>query len=504
MVDLRDEDRAALAARGIDPSEIMRQVALLREPPPPAKLVRAATPGDGIRQLTDDERAPLLARHEEAATQGRLTKLVPASGAASRMFQAAAAVRANEGKAADHAAIANMRARFEEFAFQPAAVAHGIDDSNEQAWLDGLLAETGLDLARRPKGLIPFHRYPGQTPPSRSAFVEHLIEGAAYVRDAAGRCRSHFTVATAHEDAFRRELTHARAAFETPLGLTFETGFSHQSPATDTVALDGVTHELFRQDDGQLLFRPGGHGALLANLDALGGDIVLIKNIDNVVPEDRQPLVATWQRLMTGLLVDVQRQVFIHAKRLEATPANDDAIEHACAFLVSSLNVPATAVPARPDPRRAFLADRLSRPIRVCAMVRNTGEPGGGPFWVEDGDGAVGLQIVEGAQIDRDDPAQAAILESATHFNPVALVCGLRDHVGHPFELARYVDPRCAFVADKSHDGRRLRALEHPGLWNGAMARWNTVFVEVPAATFAPVKTVLDLLRPEHQPPVTP
>jgi len=302
-------------------------------------------------------------------------------------------------------------------------------------------------LAALPKGLLPFHRYAGT---SRTPFEEHLVEAAATVRDANGNCRLHVTVSPEHRAAFARVLESARPRLERETEARFVVEFSEQSPSTDTVALDESGH-LLRDAEGRILFRPGGHGALLKNLEESGGDVVLVKNIDNVVPDARRAPTILWKRLLAGFLV-----------------------------------------------RRERASDR-QRPIRICGVVRNEGEPGGGPFWVAGPEGE-SRQIVESAQVDLLERGQAAIWGKATHFNPVDLVCSLRDAAGRPFDLSRFVDERAVFVAKKTHEGRALLALERPGLWNGAMAHWETVFVEVPKETFAPVKTILDLLRPEHLP----
>jgi len=363
----------------------------------------------------------------------------------------------------------------------------------------------GLGYAELPKGLLAFHRYP-EGP--RTPFEEHLVEAADVTQSEDGLCLLHFTVSPDHQDAFERLLDRARPVFEERLACRFEVTFSTQRTSTDTLAVDPGDLP-FRQDDGSLLFRPGGHGALIDNLKELGRegwDVILLKNIDNVVPDGRKPLVHLWKRLLGGCLLSVRERVFGHLDRLEALDGlrgkkAEAAVREAEAFLESELCRPlpegfaATALQAR----KSFLMDALDRPLRVCGVVRNQGEPGGGPFWVESPSGAVSLQIVEASQIDPRDPEQQAILESSTHFNPVDIACGLRDRHGRAYDLHRYIDPATVFISHKSHEGRPLKALERPGLWNGAMAGWNTVFVEVPDATFAPVKTVLDLLRPEHQ-----
>jgi hypothetical protein len=314
-----------------------------------------------------------------------------------------------------------------------------------------------------------------------------------------GLCRLHFTVSPQHEAGFRELLETAGPRLGADLGARFEVGFSRQEPATDTLAVDPENRP-FRQADGSLLFRPGGHGSLLGNLGAwarAGGDLVLLKNIDNVVPDAGKPLVNEWKQLLLGLLVERTERAHALAARLASEGAAPALLDEGERFLAEELSL--HLAPAAPEERARRLADRLDRPFRVCGVVPNTGEPGGGPFWVRSGAGEVSLQIVETSQIDRDSPEQQAQLAASTHFNPVDIVCSLRDRHGRPHDLDRHVDPGTVFLAEKSHEGRPLKALERPGLWNGAMAGWNTVFVEVPNATFAPVKTVLDLLRPEHQ-----
>ncbi|HSB62684.1 MAG TPA: DUF4301 family protein [Thermoanaerobaculia bacterium] len=415
------EDRTRIEARGLTVEEVERQAALLRNPPPPAKLLRPCTAGDGIVRFEEGEHAELLALADEAARAGRLSKFVPASGAASRMF---ASVLGGGPESPE-------RKKFFEsvdaFAFSFAG---------------------DLDrLAATPKGLLAFHRYPDG---SRTAFEEHFFEAAYTVRDGVGTCRIHFTVLPAHRASFEQALSQVLPRVERLTRARFIVSFSEQAPSTDTVAID-EKGRLFRDSEGRLLFRPGGHGALLKNLAGTEGDIVLVKNIDNVVPDDLRAPTLLWKRLLAGTLVRLER------------------------------------------------ASTRARPLRVCGVVRNEGEPGGGPFWVG-GPRGESRQIVESAEVDLANPEQAEIWRAATHFNPVDLACSLRDSSGRPFDLSRFVDERAVFIAKKTHEGRTLFALERPGLWNGAMALWETVFVEVPKETFAPVKTALDLLRAEHQP----
>ncbi|HEV8631032.1 MAG TPA: DUF4301 family protein, partial [Thermoanaerobaculia bacterium] len=347
------------------------------------------------------------------------------------------------------------------------------------------------------KGLIPFHRYPTG---SRTAVEEHLWEGSRYLADAEGVYRLHFTVAAEALERFARETTDAADRLLRARGLVAEVGFSVQDPATDTLAAT-PEGDPFRHDDGTLLLRPGGHGALLGNLAALDARWVLLKNVDNVRPESAQELVAHWQEVLGGLLVALEERAHDLVRRL-ADEQDAGATAAAAGFLADELAVPeALAADEGADgDRRSLLRERLDRPLRVCGVVENRGEPGGGPFWVAREGGAPSPQIVERAELGEvAAAAQQEVFAAATHFNPVQIAAGLRDASGRPFDLRRFVDERAVFIAAKSHAGRPLLALERPGLWNGAMAGWNSVFVEVPGETFAPVKTLFDLLRAEHQ-----
>lgn len=450
-------DLAEIEARGIERQEIERQLALHASPPPKAVLDRPCTVGDGIETLAP-ERAPALERlAAEAAADGRIRVFIPASGAATRMFESLLAWPQREtlpavdelrrrAASGDRAATDLLRLadEIESFAFHTELrdlLGRRSGEAPHGEILRALLGAEGLGLADLPKALVPFHH--GEHG-ALTALEEQIAEAAGYASDAAGVCRLHFTLAP----DFTARCRTLAASHATRLGVRAEIEFSQQSPATDTLAAT-LDARPFRLGDGRLLFRPGGHGALLANLAGLGADLVVIKNIDNVLPVRRRAEVVTWKRRLLGLLVRLH--------------AGDDG-----------------------------------RPLRVCGVVPNRGEPGGGPYWVRGAGGAAQPQIVESAQVDHDDPTQAAAWSSATHFNPVDLACAVRDAAGRPYDLDRFRDPSAVFVTRKSHDGRPLLALEHPGLWNGAMAHWRTVFVEVPGSTFAPVKTVADLLRPEH------
>ncbi len=503
---LTDADREQLRARGIALEEARRQLDLLASPPVHARLVRPATVGDGIESVPDAEVPELLGRHVRAAAAGRLLWFVPASGAATRMFRdlapfvrgGSATRSVGQAEAARQLLEGLPRLPFfdelrAELARRGLELDRLVDEKRVGEILAALLDRDGLGLADLPKGLVPFHRYADA---ARTAFEEHLVEAASVVRNTSGRCRLHFTVSPEHLSRFQALLVGVRGEYERRLGVRLEVGFSEQSPTTDTLAVE-LDGRPLRDGSGRLVFRPAGHGALLENLSAVGGDLVLIKNVDNVARDRFKEIADRWKALLVGRLLGLEKQVREHLAAMDRSSPDPERLAGALEFL--HLEIPSEIESAGAEARRAFLIETLDRPLRVCGVVRNTGEPGGGPFWVRGRDGRVSLQIVEGAQVDPGSPEQQEILRRSTHFNPVDMVCALRDRAGRPHDLRRFADPEAVIVAKKSWEGRPIVALERPGLWNGGMAGWVTVFVEVPLETFNPVKTVLDLLRPEHQ-----
>ncbi|MCC6651567.1 MAG: DUF4301 family protein [Candidatus Eisenbacteria bacterium] len=504
-------DEGVLARRGLASAEAVRQLSTMAHPPGFARLDRPCTAGDGLVVLESARVDELLRAHAAAAGAGRVTVFVPASGAATRMFKdllaalaSGRALEPDEVRAAAAAGDGEARALLAwveglpRFAFRDALAAvlraRGLDLDTVRAngpWralLEGCLEPAGLDHARLPKALLEFHREDAAV---RTAFEEQLAEAAPLARDESGLCRLHFTVSPEHRALFETLLARARAERERGGALRYEVGFSEQHPATDTIAADPAGGP-FRGPAGELVFRPAGHGALLRNLGELGADLVFLKNIDNVAVARLREPTSRWSAALVALAAELAGRAGALAARLHSA-AGDGAVEEARAFLRDELGERQL-----PSSREALLG-LLERPLRVCGMVRNTGEPGGGPFWVRGEGGPVTRQVVESVQVDPASPEQLAILRSATHFNPVFLACSLRDRHGRPWELDRFTDPDAVLVTRKSAFGRDLLALERPGLWNGAMARWNTIFVEVPLEVFNPVKTVLDLLRPEHQ-----
>jgi len=490
------DDLARLEAHGITLAEAGRQLALLSQPDHHMRIDRPCTVGDGIVALDDAARARCAAAGAAALADGRVTRFVPASGAASRMFADLERLRAQAPSPSEDetrrtaAAFLEGAPRLALWDTLVAQIARTGGDAPQMLeageWrplLDALLGAPGMDAGAQPKGLLPFHRAEGGV---RTAFDEQLVEAATLGGGGGRPVRAHFTVSGPHRAGFEAALAAARARMP---DVRFEVDFSEQSPATDTLAADPAGGP-FRQDDGTLLFRPAGHGALIGNLGALGADLVLMKNIDNVVPDRLKAPTYEWSRTLLGLLAEVTAEAHDFAARLDSGRGDASA---AASFLAGRF---AWRAPADGDDRDAAVRAALRRPIRVCGMVRNTGEPGGGPYFVA-GQGA-GPQIVESAQVDMSDPGQARIFREATHFNPVFMACALRDPEGRPYDLDRFVDPAAVIVTRKTAQGRPLLALERPGLWNGAMAHWNTIFVEVPGGVFHPVKTLFDLLRPEH------
>lgn len=467
------------------------------------KLAAAATPSKGIQVLDAKARQEAIDRY--GRFQGEVVKFVPASGAASRMFKDL--FEGRDVLASGKSLGPDSKARkfvdnIGRFAFYSKEDFEGL---TPYAVLDHVIGQgasasgkPGLDYGNRPKGQVLFHRYRDEV---RTAFEEHLVEGALYARSASGKVKIHFTVSPAHQAGFEKILQDTVAKFEERFGCRYDISFSVQDPATDIIAVN-EDNTPFLKEDSKPLYRPGGHGALLGNLAAVDGDIIFLKNIDNVVHQRLLDETVTWKKVLAGRLLEVRDRIYGYLVALDGMMAsgkeNKGLTDEIRAFLEQEFCVVLPEVPAEIYPR--YLHAKLNRPIRVCGMVKNEGEPGGGPYIVYDADGATSLQILEGAQLDMNDPATVAMLKGSTHFNPVDVVCCTVNYLGAKFDLQRFVDPETGFISHKSYEGRPLKAQELPGLWNGSMSNWNTVFVEVPLITFNPVKTVLDLLRPEHQP----
>lgn len=464
---------------GLTPAALETQLKNFREGFPFLPVTRAASCGDGIRVLDAAGIEQAAARYDRAKESLRVVKFVPASGAATRMFKDLFEF-VREGRRT--AVVGELLANLRRFAFWPELRTIIGDDADELRTVENIVAE-GLRYGETQKGLVSFHRYGDEV---RKAVEEHLVEGAQYAA-AGGEVKIHFTVSPEHLTRFEALLAEKIPGYESRFGVKYRISFSVQDPSTDTLAVNPDCTP-FRRADGRLLFRPAGHGALIGNLGKIDADIVFVKNIDNVTTDARRGDTVLYKKALAGVLLALQERIFEYLMALEVPGAE---LEPIAAFIENEL-----CVKLPKDYGTALLRQVLDRPIRVCGMVRNEGEPGGGPFWVTGADGLETLQIAESNQIA---PEKRELMRLATHFNPVDLVCSFRTSKGGRFDLQEFVDPATGFISRKSDGGRELLAQELPGLWNGAMARWNTVFVEVPITTFSPVKVVTDLLRPEHQ-----
>lgn len=511
---LTQQDRDCITARGTSVETVEHQLAIFQRGIPFITLTKPCTIHEGIEQIADTELSQFEEIFRQAMTQGRITKFVPASGAASRMFKALLPCCENASNQAtpsltssEHASLKPFLDRLSDFAFYDdlentlAKQGHGLHTLRTQGQyqpiLEALLHPRGLNYAKRPKGLLAFHRYEDHV---RTPIEEHLIEAAIYARDDNNQAHVHFTISPEHQEAVQEHIEVARQRFKQD-DLDWMVNCSLQTSSSDTIAVDRENRP-FRDNKGNLLFRPGGHGALISNVNELQGDIVFIKNIDNVVPDYLKAETYTYKRALGGYLIHVQNILFTYLRQLDSQTVTTKQLDDMVQWAQSTLNF--TKPPQWKDwdqaQRSNALRDFGNRPIRVCGMVKNTGDPGGGPFWVRHEDGTTSLQIVESSQVDPQSTEQQRIFAASTHFNPVDMVCGVRNYQGNPFDLNQYIDPNAGFISEKSYEGRELKALELPGLWNGAMAKWHTIFVEVPRPTFNPVKTVFDLLEPAHQP----
>ncbi len=508
---LTAEDIIFLQQKGISPEYIKQQLRRFREGFPRLKILRPATLNDGIQQLTRSQEEKYIALYETARLQGRTMKFVPASGAATRMFKDLIQIYQQLQKKKplspkEEVLLQRFIQNLDTFAFyndlervlqkKGYHIKKLIKEDQYLIILHYLLTSDGLDYAELPKALLKFHRYPDH---ARTPLEEHLVEGALHVQSRDGRVRIHFTVPKKFQKIIQEYLKSVESQYR-HLGAFYDLSYSVQDPSTDTIAVD-LNNFPIRDEHGNLVLRPAGHGALLKNLNDLKGDIVFIKNIDNVVPDPHKPIVIHYKKVLGGMLIYLQEQVFQFMEQLSQRPSAD-IVERAFRFIKQHFQTPIPAAIAKASltEKVTYLRQKLNRPIRVCGIVENKGEPGGGPFWVQDKEGEISLQIVESAQIDENDAEQQRIWQSSTHFNPTDIVCGVRDYQGHPFNLLDFRDEDAGIITIKYWQGNAIKVMELPGLWNGSMAKWLTVFVEVPLETFNPVKTVFDLLRPKHLP----
>jgi hypothetical protein len=502
------QDLEVLSKKGISEEKVQAQLTSFATGFPYLTLKSAASLDYGIVSI--DEDAAVYYQdlwNKYLAANKQILKFVPASGAASRMFK-----NLFEFLNADYnEPTTDFEKKFfdgiQKFAFYSALDAAcqknegvGVEAlmavGKYKAVVENLLKEKGLNYGNLPKGLLLFHNY---TEAARTALEEHLVEGALYATNGEGKVNLHFTVSPEHVDLFKSLVEQCKGIYEKRYAVKYEITFSVQKSSTDTIAA-AMDNTPFRDAKGNLLFRPGGHGALIENLNEQDADVIFIKNIDNVVPDNLKATTVKYKQIIGGVLVSLQQKVFSYLQMLENGHYTHEQLMEMLYFLQSKLFIKNPETKLLEDSELAlYIKAKLNRPIRVCGMVKNVGEPGGGPFITKNSDGTYSSQILESSQINMADPASKEIFSSATHFNPVDLVCAVRDKNGKPFDLLKYVDPQTGFISFKSKDGRELKALELPGLWNGAMSDWNTVFVEVPIETFNPVKTVNDLLRPQHQ-----
>ena len=487
---------------------VEHQLEQIKDGFPFLKIEAAAAVDNGIFKPTDEQRDKYVADWAKYSEEGhKVVKFVPASGAASRMFKNLFAFLTADYDVPTTAFEKEFFENIKRFAFKHelcgkckenndgACVCDLTKAGNYKEVVANLLEAKGLNYGQLPKGLLLFHSYEDGP---RTPMEEHLVEAALYA-SSNGEANIHFTVSHDHLELFKKKVEEKKAYYEKKYNVHFNISFSEQKPSTDTIAAN-PDNTPFRNEDGSLLFRPGGHGALIENLNEIDADVVFIKNIDNVVPDRLKASTVRYKKLLAGILVSLQSQVFAYLRKLDSGKYTMDDLREMLQFVQKQLCTKNPDTKMLEDTELAiYLRKKLHRPMRVCGMVRNVGEPGGGPFLAYNADGTISPQILESSQIDMNDAEKKAMFEQGTHFNPVDLVCAIKDHEGHPFHLPDYVDPQTGFISHKSKDGKELKALELPGLWNGAMSDWNTVFVEVPLDTFNPVKTVNDLYREQHQ-----
>lgn len=506
-----ENDKKLFLTKGITQETITTQIGIFKRGIPYLKLAAAATPEKGIKVFGDAEIEQLCTLYEKAIPNIDVLKFVPASGAASRMFKDMFTLMENDEKGqVDEKSALKIKKFFQDlprYAFYPKLkeimTQAGEDFENvltkqDYATIAGyILNEKGLNYASTPKALIKFHNYGDEV---RTSLEEHLVEGAQFCRNTQGETHLHFTLSPEHKQGVIGLLSRVVPTYSARYNTTYHISYSEQKPSTDTIAVD-MNNEPFREADGQLLFRPAGHGALIENLNDCKEPLIFIKNIDNIVPDRLRAETICYKKVIGGLLIKLKDKVAHYLHLFEQGQPDSPLLYEAAVFAREELLINITQeVYHNPQVLYTFLKSKLNRPIRVCGMVVNAGEPGGGPFWVENPkDKTLSLQIVESSQIDMGNEVQKNILKHATHFNPVDLVCWVYDYKGNKFDLTHFVDTDTGFISQKSKDGRELKALELPGLWNGAMADWITVFVDVPLITFNPVKTIDDLLRKEHE-----
>ncbi len=511
---LSEQDKQQLASRGITESNFIKQYEQLKSNFIPAKLIAPATTERGIICTTEKTVQYYINVYEDYSRDRDIVKFVPASGAASRMFKDMFACLAEMKEQPEnvtsiidkYSKVKQIINQLEELALFPDLEAsldnkglklpQLIHNKRYKEIIEEIVSPDGLNYGNLPKALLNFHNYGTY---QRKAVDEHLVEGALYAVNESGNVNIHFTISPEHEELFKSHLLKAIPFYEQKFGLTYGVTWSFQHPSTDTPAID-FKGNLLRENDGTLVFRPGGHGALIKNLNEIEGDLIFIKNIDNVTTDKLKSPTVDFKKVLAGILIEKEITIKGNLSLLLEDECVQEDIQLIAEFVENDMlvSLPPDFSQMECNQKKRILINKLNRPIRVCGMVKNEGEPGGGPFFVENNKGITSLQIVEGAQIDSGIESQNNILNNSTHFNPVDIVAGTVDFLGRKFDLNDFVDNDTYMIAEKSKDGKPLNALELPGLWNGAMAGWITYFVEVPIETFSPVKEINDLLRPQH------
>ena len=507
---LSKKDLEQLSKKGITELQFETQMENFQKGFPFANLAGAATVGDGIVSLSLADAEEYAKIFEDESQHLSMVKFIPASGAASRMFKDLIDLENLYDDSADKksfSGIVKCIESIDKFAFyselESVLKKNGLDLSELLAnkkystIASYILNSNGLSYKSKPKAMLLFHKYKKE---ARTAFEEHLVEGAKYAKMLNGTAHLHFTISPEHRNLFEEKMQEVVAKYEERFGVQYDIQFSEQMSKTDMVALD-KNGKLVRNEDGSILFRPGGHGALIENLNALDTDLIFIKNIDNVTTDALRDTTYLYKKALAGYLLYIQSNIHRFLRELEALSITDIALSQIEGFAAKMLNIrfSMTYFSRSKRERISYLARKLNRPIRVCGMVRNEGEPGGGPYWVRNEHGHKNLQIIEASQIDFTNKFQVEMVQKSSHFNPVDLICGVRNYKGNKFNLKNYVDHKTGFISQKKQNGIDMTIQELPGLWNGSMADWNTIFVEVPIETFTPVKTLADLLRKEHQ-----
>jgi len=502
MLDFSKKDLYYMTQRGSNPKEVEKQFNFFPIGFDFAHIQRNVTIGDGIVTFSEEELNRWIDVYETLSPKKEIVKFVPASGAASRMFKDLYETLQSETinpkaktyleKIKDFAFYNDLKEKIEKDGYGFEDI---LKEENYKVLIEYLLEEKGLNYGNLPKGLLKFHKYEEE---NRTALEEHLVESALYARCEKRECYLHFTVSPSHLNLFQELVTKIKPKYEKRFGVTYHISFSIQEPSTDTLAAE-LDNTPFRDKNGNLLFRPGGHGALINNLNNIHADLIFVKNIDNVIPENSLQSTITYKKALAGYLLHLQEKSFEYQRWLNEVRGERCEVRGERCEVISFAKEKLMIQFENENPTIEEVMKKLHRPMRICGVVKNEGEPGGGPFWITNSNRETSLQIVESSQIDTKNQIQKNFMTSASHFNPVDMFCCYKDVNGNPFNLNEYVDVYTGFISEKSYEGRTLKAMELPGLWNGAMADWITIFVEVPLNTFNPVKTVFDLLKRNNQ-----